>query len=164
MKRLLVLPAVLSLVMLTFWSKAEAGPSLLIKSSAPVRMSNSLDGQAILSARNMAPGKTDQGEVAISNLGPRREFLMLRLQGQKSSKGFESQVLLAIWQRRKAGNKIVWSGSLARRPRLRLGAMRPGGKKRYIFVVTLSPLAGNQYQGATLRFSCRWSFRRSSGP
>lgn len=161
MSRLMAMPILFVALALVAWGRAEAEPSLRIQSSGPVRMSNSLSGRAILSASNVAPGKSAQGKVAISNLGPRSVTLSLGLRRQRANSRLQSQMLLTIWEYRRRGARVVFSGSLAKMPKLRLGVLRPREKRLYLFSATLSPLAANEHQGASLRFACRWTFARA---
>jgi hypothetical protein len=142
--------------------RARPHPKLFAK--GVLKISNSLDGRAILTAPNLAPGQGASGQVTIENDGDLRGRFRLaqRIASERAGvgRGLLSQRLqLTIAQ---VGGTTIYAGPLAGLATTGLGRIAPRAERTYSFHVLL-PEGGddNAYQGAALTADYRWT---ATGP
>jgi hypothetical protein len=128
-----------------------------------LRISNSLDGRAILTAPNLAPGQGASGQVTVRNDGGMRGRFRLaqRITADRAGAGggLLSQRLQLTIERVGASPASVYSGPIAGMRKSRLGRIAPRAARTYAFHVFL-PEGGTSddaFQGASLTVDYRWT-------
>lgn len=132
-----------------------------------LRISNSLDGRAILTAPNLAPGQGASGQVTVRNDGGLRGRFQLaqRITAEHPGAGgglLSQRLQLTIErtiERVGGSNASVYSGPIAGMAKSRLGRIAPGAARTYAFHVFLPEggAADDAYQGASLTLDYRWT-------
>jgi Ca2+-binding RTX toxin-like protein len=165
---LLTLGAVSFAWALSGLGSATAKP-LLAKASGAMRIAGSNANGAILSAGNLAPGESVSGTVAIRNRGSSPAALKLSSLNLQEGGGapLAAALQLAVRDRSRRSEGIVYAGTLAGLQTVRVGALAPGEGRRYAFVATL-PASGPSLDsgalaGAWARVDFRWTLTRSAG-
>jgi hypothetical protein len=132
-----------------------------------LRISNSLDGRAILTAPNLAPGQGASGQVTVRNDGGMRGRFRLaqRITAERAGTGgglLSQRLQLTIERtigRVGGSNASVYSGPIAGMRKSRLGRIAPGAARTYAVRVFLPEggAADDAYQGASLTVDYRWT-------
>src|ERR687891_979668 len=119
-------------------------------------MDNSLDGAAILTANNWAPGDTETGTVDIENTGSiAGDFSLSRdqLTNSDGSNPMSDQIDLVVEDcgtdaTCDGSDTVIYNGTLtAMNSSINLGSFGAGVAHRYEFTATFNSSAGNAYQG-----------------
>jgi Ca2+-binding RTX toxin-like protein len=127
-----------------------------------MRAADSLAGQAILSASNLAPGGAVVGTVAIRNDGGAGGALALEPRNLADLPGpaggtLSSELELTVRDISGHSDAIVYSGRLAAMERREIGFLEPGDRRLYRFVASLPDVPTNALQAAGLSVDYRWS-------
>ena len=155
---------VLALVLVAVGVAVGTGADFSAQSANPnntftagtLTMDNSLDGAAILTANNWAPGDTETGTVDIENTGSiAGDFSLSRdqLTNSDNANPMSDQLDLVVEDCGTdatcgAGDTVVYSGTLtAMNSSINLGNFPAGVAHRYEFTATFNSSAGNAYQG-----------------
>ncbi|HEY7076722.1 MAG TPA: hypothetical protein VH418_15190 [Solirubrobacteraceae bacterium] len=155
--------AVLSLAVAAPWRGAEAAPRLLAaNATGGLALTNSSEGKAIFSGRDLRPGGSTAGTVSIGNPGSARLAVTLgaTVSGDLAGTGggrLSARVQLQVLDL--THGSVVYAGRLAALRSVALGTFAPRETRRYEFVATLPSLgaADDAYQGATLTTGFTWS-------
>lgn len=144
MSRLTPLLMVIALVVgIAGWqtTKAPDGPQATIKAvDGTLSLANNLQGAAILSAQDLAPGDTAGGVVVLSNTGTLPGELDLSQTGLTDTLGPAGGQLsqaLQLTVRDVISNAIVYQGAMSALGGTDLGTMAPGETRTYSFSVVL---------------------------
>ena len=155
---------VLALVLVAVGVAVGTGADFSAQSANPnntftagtLTMDNSLDGAAILTANNWAPGDTETGTVDIENTGSLAgDFSLSRDQLTNSDNTFpmSDQIDLVVEDCGTdlscgGGDVEVYNGTLsAMNSSINLGSFAADVAHRYEFTATFNSSAGNDYQG-----------------
>ena len=125
-----------------------------------VRITNSKEGRAIITASAMRPGQRVSGTVRIGNSGTQRgRFAVRPLALNDVPKGLLSQhVELALFDITNVlAPTIVYAGSPARFGQVALGTIAPGAHRDYRVEMMLPPSADNRFQGSSLTLGLEWN-------
>ena len=144
------------------------------EASGSVSLVNSLDGGAILSVTDLAPGQSTSGEVTITNAGSLTGAVTLESDALAELPGLGGGLLserleLVVLE---PGVGVVYQGPYGGLDRRSLGSIAAGQGRRYRFTATLpdggvppSPSEGdNAYQGARLTSAFRWTAASAPTP
>ena len=138
----------------------RAGHHRRLSAKGALRISNSLDGRAILTAPNLAPGQGASAQVTVRNDGSQRGRLRLvqRISSERPGVGgglLSQRLRLTI--DRVSGSRI-YEGPLSGMTKRNLGRVGRKRTRTYAFHVLLPEggAADNPYQGATLTVNYRW--------
>lgn len=152
-------------------SSVRAEPRAVIsQASGELHVTNSRDGQAILQAQGLAPGKSVTGTVQLSNAGTlagELGFQQLDVQDQPGVNGgrLSDAVHLDV-EDITGGNLVpVFAGQLGALQSRALGSIAPGEARTYRFTASLpdggappSPTSGdNAYAGSALTVRYSWT-------
>jgi hypothetical protein len=127
------------------WSGEPNEPSPMLALTGQhgaIEIANSKPGHAILSAQNMSPGDVARGKVGVRNVGSMYAEVSLaaHLKGGQGPNGGELGDSLMIRVRRPRSPRRpamnVYRGRLVEMPAIDLGRWRPGGSRRYRFMVS----------------------------
>jgi hypothetical protein len=145
-------------------------PPQLLYTSGKIKMSNSCNGAAIVSAERMKPGDSVRGTVVIRNrskqrarfwLTPRRVVDAPGPQGGRLSNRLRLYVIQV--NNGRVGTRpprMLYRGTIAGMPTIPLGTFRPGRRVTYRFVVTFPmkdrAVPDNAYQGSGVRVDFLW--------
>ncbi len=144
---------------------ASARP-LTASASGAMRISSSSADQAILSAANLGPGSVVRGTAKIGNQGRASAALALapRNLGDVAGAGggvLSSALQLTIRDVTAGSDAIVFSGRFGSLGKIRVGALAPGERRRYLFTALLPDTAPtatqNVFAGARTSVDYRWS-------
>jgi hypothetical protein len=149
-------------------------PPQLLYTSGKIKMSNSRNGAAIVSAKRMKPGDSVRGTVVIRNrskqrahfwLSPRRIVDMPGPQGGRLSNRLRLHVIQV--NNGRVGTRpprVLYRGTIAGMPTIPLGAFRPGRRVTYRFLVTFPmedrAVPDNVFQGSSVRVDFLWRAAR----
>jgi hypothetical protein len=168
---------VLALVLLAIGTAIGSGATFTAQTANPsntfasgtLTMSNSKDSQAILTASNMKPGDTANGQVDIQNTGSIPGTFSLSRTDLTDSDGANpmSQKLNLVVKdcgdfssgtpTCDAGDPEKYSGTLAAMSSpASLGTYAVNEKRRYDFTVTFDSSAGSAYQGDSSSARFQW--------
>lgn len=145
---------------------AEEIDARALSSSGDVRLDNSHDGQAILSAANLRPGGSASGTVTIANKGSASGIVELEpgdLINDPGPRGGRLGSALQLVVRDVDSSQIVYSGSLGALSTRGLGTWRPDESRTYRFDVSL-PTSDNTLQGASTSIAFRWNAQAAPDP
>jgi len=119
-------------------------------------LSPSASGTAQLSVSGLTPGQSRSTIVRVANPGSAAVLsLSSRVTDRSGGAPLASALLLRI---EAAGSgKTVFSGPLARMPRLTLGGFATGVQRAYRFTVTLPGGTGNEVEGSALSVVFAWA-------
>ncbi len=139
----------------------------LTSSSGALKITNSREGQAILTAVPMVPGGTATGTVDLENSGDRAEELTLDAEEAVDTPGpgggrLSERLLLDVEDVTVADAlKAVYSGGLTGFERTDLGTLAKGADRTYRFVVTFADGgpngADNAFQGSSASIGFEWT-------
>jgi hypothetical protein len=162
---ILVLASALMLLGLTAAAEPSA-PALRMASSGTLELSNSLDGAAVLTARNMSPGSSASGTVAVSNTGSVDGTFSLSQANLADTPGplggrLSDRVELTVEEISNGGStaQSVYTGVLSGLGSRGLGTLRAGQARSYRFTVDF-PEGGavdNLFQSASLKVDYVWA-------
>jgi hypothetical protein len=165
-----VLASVLMLLGLTAAAEPSA-PSLLMASRGTLELSNSVDGAAVFTARNMRPGSSASGTVSVSNTGAADGAFSLSQANLIDTPGplggrLSDHVQLIVEEISDGGStaQSLYMGVLSGLGTRALGTLRAGQTRSYRFTVDFpdggaaAPGAGdNLFQRASLRVDYVWT-------
>jgi Ca2+-binding RTX toxin-like protein len=156
---------------------SPATPKLQSSAHGALSESNSLNGGAILSASNLAPGGSVEGEVTIGNTGTGTGSLSLSTARLSDSRGPGGGALskaldLEVTDVTAGSDLPIYSGKLGAMPVSRLVTLTSGDERTYRFVATLADTgtarsgspADNVYQHASIRVDYMWTLSSSDAP
>jgi hypothetical protein len=155
-------------------TKRPDGPRTEIKAvDGTLSLSNSLDGSAVLSVSNLAPGQTAGGVVVLGNTGTLSGALDLSQTGLTDSLGQNGGQLsraLQLTVRDVVSGSVVYSGPLSALDKRDLGTMAPGEARTYSFSVLLpdngvpvNAVAGdNAFAGSSVAVRYLWGLGDAS--
>jgi hypothetical protein len=132
-----------------------------LSAGGQMRLVSSRGSRAIFVARNVAPGATVGGTTTVRSLGADGRLILTarNLADQPGPGGgsVASAARLKIVDLSRRPRRVVYSGSLARMPRLHLGLLPAHAKRSYRFLAKL-PDAGldNSLSGSELKLDYRW--------
>jgi hypothetical protein len=146
-----------------FVPAARATLAVTAQATGPL-VANDRDGSAILSAATLAPGQTTAGEVTIRNAGDAAGAFTLSSSagadtGAPPAGGLARVLDLAVTDVTGTTPVTLFAGKLAALPRLPLGTLAAGVRRRYRFELTYpnGPAAvDNAYQGASTSVRFDW--------
>jgi spore coat-associated protein N len=158
------LTLVFVLVALAVWagggSAAPAGAPAITLADGAFTQSNSRDGQAILSASNMAPGSFAEGSVTLVNTGSTpAAFTLARgaVDETPSPAGGRLSAKLRLLVEDTTAGRIVHEGPLTDMSPRGLGQFAPSESHTYNFRVTFPSSADdNAYAGGSLSVRFDW--------
>lgn len=147
----------------------ESVKAQLVDSTGALRVSNSGDGQAILSAAGMRPGDTATGTVTIANQSDGAAAFALDPADRTEVAGRGGGRLAAALRlvvRDLGSSQVVYSGTLVALSKATLGTWSAGESHTYRFDVTLPAghPGANALQGATTGITFRWSAQAAATP
>jgi hypothetical protein len=131
-----------------------------------LRIADSRGGSAILSGRALGPGGSVVGVLTVENLGAaaqlelsRRHLVEILAPGGES---LATALRLRVRDLSDGGEGLVYHGSLAAMPKLRLGLLPADESRRYRFLAFLPEpgLLDNGLMGSRIRFDYRWHLIR----
>lgn len=127
----------------------SANPSNTFSAGA-LTMSNSKDGQAILSASNLKPGASESGTVTIKNTGSVGGSFKVTQEKTAASTGAKSDLFNKLNVRITDGSATpVYDGPMSALSSRGLGGFAPNDAKTYTFAVSWpSGSDDNDYAGA----------------
>jgi hypothetical protein len=144
--------------------EAPAAAQVRAAAGATFSTSNSKDGQAILSAANIAPGASVAGTVMIANTGSIPEDFTLSQTGLTDVPGPGGEALSGVLdllvQDVTANPVTVYAGRLSAMGTRPLGVFAGGESRSYRFSVSFPPndqSADNALMAAGLSVSYRWT-------
>ena len=144
------------------------GPRTEIKAvDGTLSLSNSLDGTAVLSVSNLAPGQTAGGVVVLGNTGTLSGALDLsqtELTDSLGQNGGQLSQALQLTVRDVVSGNVVYSGALSALDKRDLGTMAPSETRTYSFSVLLpdtgvpvNAVAGdNAFAGSSVAVRYLW--------
>jgi hypothetical protein len=132
-----------------------------ISAKGALRISNSLNGRAILTAPNLAPGESASGQVTVRNVGGQRGRLRLvqRIVSERPGAGgglLSRQLQLTI---DRMNGVRVYAGPIGEMRKRNLGRVGRKRRRTYAFHVQLPEATDDPYQGASLTVDYRWRLR-----
>lgn len=144
--------------------RAAADPRVeLSGATAPLTISDSRSGRAVVRGTNMGPGEGRQGRVAVAVSAP--AAVSLSAERIRSRPGLGGDPLASALQVRVTGARVAgrhrrdfFAGPLAALSNVGLGRWAADDRYHFRIVVSLpaSPLAQDSLQGGTARFSLVW--------
>jgi hypothetical protein len=139
---------------------AEPGPRVELVDGT-LSLQNSLEGQAVFSAEDIAPGESAGGSVTVSNAGTLPGSLTLAESGRTDMPGpgggALSERLQLVVQDVTSGT-TVYSGRLDALGSVALGTLGPGAGRVYSFTASLpADAADDSVAGASVNVSYRWT-------
>jgi spore coat-associated protein N len=158
----LLAAAVLAVLTLVQDGGERCGPGVprLQLVDGSLSLKNSLDGQAVFSADDMAPGESAAGTVNVSNAGSMAGDLTLAGGEPLDTPGEGGGLLserLGLVVRDVTSGVTVYSGPLLGLGALRLGRLGPGAARAYSFTASLPADAGDSVEGASTVIAYRWT-------
>lgn len=124
--------------------------------SGTLTQSNDKDGQAILSAANLKPGKSESGTVTLTNSGNLpATFTLVAKDAQSNFPDGTLKLRVA----NQAGDQTVYDGDFKKFKDVgpkQLGDFAAGHSATYVFTVTLDQNAGNDAQGKNANAALTW--------
>jgi hypothetical protein len=158
---------------LLLWS-GDRGPSGLAVPhielvDGSLSLHNSLEGRAVFTAEDVAPGDTTSGTVSVSNAGTLAGELKL-LQSDPTdwpgpAGGLLSQRLELLLEDVTSGvAATVYAGRLDGLQSLPLGTLAPGTTRVYRFTTSLPSSSDESVAGASMSVSYRWIAEGPPGP
>jgi hypothetical protein len=156
-----------ALMLLGLSAAAEpSAPTLRMASSGTLQLSNSLDGAAVFTARNMKPGSSASGMVSVSNTGGADGAFSLSQANLIDAPGplggrLSSHVQLTVEEISNGGStaQSLYAGVLSGLGTRSLGTLRAGQTRAYRFTVDF-PEGGagdNLFQRASLKVDYVWA-------
>jgi Ca2+-binding RTX toxin-like protein len=149
---------------------SDAAPRVELSASGPIAISNSLDGEAILSVAGLIPGETRSANVTIGNIGSAPGALELAGSPPQDHPGPNGGALspalaLEVSDVTAGSNLPVYTGRLSDLEAIGLPTLPPGDERTYRFAVTLpdggvpaTPWSGdNALQESSTRIDYEWS-------
>jgi hypothetical protein len=164
-------------LMLALAAAALAGPTPGLEDRHPVdghavttgalRIADSRGGSAILSGRALGPGGSVVGVLTVENLGATAQLELSRRHLVETLAPGGEPLATALRLRVRdlsdgGGDGLVYHGSLAAMPKLRLGLLSADESRRYRFLAFLPEpgLLDNSLMGSRIRFDYRWHLTR----
>jgi hypothetical protein len=131
-----------------------------------MRIEDSRGGRAILRSRALAPGGSVAGAVTIRSHGAGGRLLLsvahLDATPGAAAGSLAGALRLTIRELTQGSHRPVYSGRLAAMPRLHLGPLAAGARRRYRFVVRLpATLVGESAMGTRVSFDYRWRLKQA---
>ena len=141
--------------------------AVLTQATGDLRLSNSLDGQAIFQASGLAPGRSVTGTVQLTNSGTLPGDLSLQQLDVSDSPGpgggrLSNVVSLQITDVTGGSSIPVFSGQLGGLERRPLGAIGPGEARTFRFTASL-PDMDNAFAGSGLTVRYAWNATADDG-
>jgi hypothetical protein len=140
-------------------STADAPRMAAAAATGPV-LANEHEGRAVLTAAGLAPGRTQTGEVTITNSGGPADAFSLIATGAGSNPQLSEVLEMSVIDVTGPAPASVYSGTVAALDAVDLGGLSAGAARRYRFEVTYPsgrPAAlDNPLQGATTSISVLW--------
>jgi hypothetical protein len=120
---------------------------------------SSVPGAAILTTRDLAPGRARVGEVTVTNVGDESGDFSLGATGLvDAGSPLSGQLDLYVEDVTSATSpSTVYSGKLAGLSSVDLGAIAQGAAHRYRFTVSLPSTVDDAFQGATSAVTFLWT-------
>lgn len=161
---LALLVAALSVALPSSAEKPRPIPETVLASGA-LSVSNSLEGQAILTAQNFAPGDVAEGTVVVGNAGDMVAPFYLStsnlLDAPGTGGGLLSSALYVVVTDVSAGGAVVYDGPLTGLTVVPVATVAPGETRSYRFQVTFlegqSPTADNAFASAATAVDFIWT-------
>lgn len=146
------------------FAAAESQPpagAVALSASGQMRLASSRGSRAILVARNLAPGQTVSGATTVRSLGAEGRLVLTArklVERPGLAGGSLAQVTrLKIIDLSRRPHTVVYSGALAKMPRLHLGLLPAHSKRSYRFLAKLpDPGLDNSLSGGELELDYRW--------
>ena len=140
----------------------DKAPFAELRGYGAFRAENSLNGQAIFSAPNLAPGRSETGLVAIRNGhdAPGGLKLSQSLGAEQPGAGAARLFTALVLRVRDVGDgpgSLVYSGPLSAMGVTRLKDLARGERRTYEFTVTLPASASDSLQGAGVSVDYTWT-------
>jgi Ca2+-binding RTX toxin-like protein len=162
--------AVIGCAVAVLAGRSEAAPQVELAAAGPIEISNSLEGQAILTVDDLAPGESRSATVTIGNTGSAPGALSLAGSQPLDTPGpnggaLSLALVLEIADVTGGANVPVYAGRLTDLERADLLTLPAGDERTYRFAVTL-PDGGvaptnwsgdNAYQAASTRVDYVWT-------
>ena len=141
--------------------------AVLTQATGDLRLSNSLDGQAIFQASGLAPGRSVTGTVQLTNSGTLPGDLSLQQLDVSDSPGpgggrLSNVVSLQITDVTGGSSIPVFSGQLGGLGSRPLGAIGPGEARTFRFTASL-PDMDNAFAGSALTVRYAWNATADDG-
>jgi hypothetical protein len=144
--------------------------------SGVLQISNSREGQAVLTATAMRPGQTVTGGVRIGNAGDVAGRFSVRPADVRETRGpfgglLSERLQLALYDVTRPEPVAIYSGTPAAFGSIDLGTFERGAQRDYVVAATL-PDGGlpdtdfggdNRFQGSTLSLGLEWRATASGG-
>jgi hypothetical protein len=134
----------------------------LVAATGAVHITNSREGQALLSAAGMRPGGGVSGTVRIGNDGTAPGRFSVRAGGVQDSPGpggqrLSASVRLVLFDITDVRAPVtVYAGPPAALGDVGVGTLAPGQYRDFLFSVTLPGTADNRLQGAGMSLGFEW--------
>lgn len=126
-----------------------------------VTLTNSLGGGAVLSAADMAPGRTVSGTVTIANTGDTAAALTLAQSAPQDDLGIGGGRLSSVLTLQiddETAQRSVYSGPLSNLSSATAGALDPGARHVFRFSVRMADVAPSRpYQRAATTVGYEWT-------
>jgi Ca2+-binding RTX toxin-like protein len=162
--------AVIGCAVATIAGRSHAAPRVALAASGPIEVSNSLDGQAILTIEDLVPGESRSATVTIGNTGSAPGALRLAGSRPLDSPGpnggaLSPALMLKIADVTRGSDLTIYSGRLSDLETAGLPTLPPDDERTYRFAVTLPdggvPATGwsgdNALQSSSTRVDYRWT-------
>jgi hypothetical protein len=132
-----------------------------------VKLVNSRDGGAIVSAADMTPGRSVSGTLTLSNSGDSTAALTLSkadLRDKLGRGGGRLSDALFVQIDDMTAQRTVYDGSLGAMDPVDLAAIPAGGSSEFRFNVTMPAIRGNAYQLAATSVRYDWTATATEDP
>jgi hypothetical protein len=145
--------------------RPAVGPRLRVSAAGAMRISNSRGNRAILVSPALGPGHAATGSVTIRNHGAagRLTLSLRRLEAipDASVAALAGALRLTARELTPESRALLYSGPLVATPKLHLGLLQAGAKRRFGFAVRLPAGApvDAAAMGTGVRFDLRWRIK-----
>ena len=158
------------LVLLVAAGHRPAGPALVATASGDLSLGNSRDGEAVLAARDLAPGASTSGTLTLSNRSANERELSLGadVADKPGRRGGALSAALGLRVERLDADApvLVYEGRLDELPDVALDRLAPKRGQRYRLTVTLpesGPGIDDAFAGSALEVGLRWHAKSLGG-
>jgi len=156
----ILIAAVVVVFSFSLFGSTSANPGNLATTGI-MEMSNSEDGQAILTAEKLLPGESGTGTVSIENIGDADGDFSLsadNLVDDPATPALSQALTLVVVD----GSDEVYNGPLGDFDEVDLGTWDSGSTHDFTFTVTFDAASGNDLQGARTTLDFTWAATQST--
>jgi hypothetical protein len=157
-------------VLLVAAGHRPAAPALVATASGDLSLGNSRDGQAVLTARDLAPGASTSGTLTLSNHSANERELLLGadVADRPGRRGGSLSAALGLRVERLNADApvLVYEGRLDELSDVALDRLAPKSGQRYRLTATLpesGPGVDDAFAGSALEVGLRWHAKSLGG-